>query len=372
MILHLITDDKFADYAINQFLEIDDTSRFLLVKSTVNEEIKNIKNVDKIIHIVANSNEYINFLKQLNSYNAVIIHGFFYSWQEEIILSLPTHIRVAWVCWGGEIYSRKPLFYNFLAQKTKFVYWLKQLKRTLKGKPLLDKDFSVKLETFRRINFCLSDMPDEYAFVNHFCKSSMQYSWYNYYSIEETLGELKAQKINGSNILIGNSCTLENNHIDIFYSLKKMNMQARKVIVPLSYGADWLQIILKNKGENIFNQNFHPLFNFMERNEYNQILISCSIMIMNHYRPQAQGNIITGLWLGAKVYLSNKSLTYSYFKGLGIFVYSIEDDLKPNNKHALQALEDDKVEHNREILMREYGRENMMVRIREIVRVLNN
>lgn len=372
MILHLITDDKFADYAINQFTMIDASSQFLLVKSAKNETIQNIKNVEKIIQLTAHSEEYYALLKRLNSYTAVIIHGLFYSWQEEIVLSVPKNTKIAWVCWGGEIYGRRQLLQYFLKNKTKYVYRNKQVKRFLKSKPLLGNEYFTDLSTYKKINYCLSDMQEEYQFVKKFTNSDMKYLWYNYYSIEETLGGLKQNKINGINIMVGNSCSLENNHLDAFKILRRFRIIDRKIIVPLSYGAEWLRNIILKRGTYLFGAIFLPLTDFLDRNEYNKLISSCSIMIMPHLRPQAQGNIITGLWLGAKVYLSNKSLTYYYFKGLGICIFSIEDDLKPTNKLALQALEYVKMEQNREILMREYGRENMMVRIREIVRVLNN
>ena len=371
MILHLITDDKFADYAINQFSLIDPSSLFVIVKYSEDEKIQNIQHIDKIIQVTFQSEKYDDLIKGLENYCAIVVHGLFYPWQEKIILSLSANVKIAWVCWGGEIYGRKQLLPHFLSKKTKQIYWQKQFKRLLKSKTLLGNDYFADISTFQKINYCLSDMQEEFQYVKEFTHSNMQYFWYNYYSIGETLGDLQYEKIKGNNILIGNSCTLENNHLDAFKFLNELNIQNRKIIVPLSYGSDWLQKIVLKKGRKLFGKLFTPLLAFMDRDEYNQLIGTCSIMIMPHLRPQAQGNIITGLWLGAKIYLSKNSLTYAYFKRIGTIVFSIEDDLKPGNKEALTALSDDMIEYNRTIMLREYGKDNMMPRIQEIVNELN-
>jgi len=371
MILHLISEDKFADYAIQQFYGVSNNSHFVVILDS-ETEIRHIKQIDKVEIVILNSSKYRELLTNLSTYSAIVVHGLFFPWQEQIILAAPEHIKIAWGCWGGEIYGRKELLSHFLDQRTKWIYWEKQIKRMLKLKPLLGKEFFVNKKTFQRINFCLSDMPEEYEYVKHFCKSSsMEYLWYNYYSIEETLGELKYENVRGSNILVGNSCSLENNHLDVFNLLKKLNLQQRKIIVPLSYGSNWLRLIIICKGEKYFKENFMPLNDFLDRKSYNKILCTCPIMIMNHIRPQAQGNIITGLWLGAKVYLNNKSITYSYFKSLGIHIFSIENDLKPSNRKALLPLEKEMVEQNRKILMQQYGLENVMEKTKLIVNTLS-
>lgn len=94
-------------------------------------------------------------------------------------------------------------------------------------------------------------------------------------------------------------------------------------------------------------------------------------MIMAHYYPQAQGNIITGLWLGMKVYLSNKNMTYHYFKRIGCYVYSIENDLKRSNKELYEPETEEKIRHNRQILSYWYSKENMKKRNSELVNLLS-
>jgi hypothetical protein len=344
----------------------------LLVKEDPDFEIKHIKNIDKVMVLSADSSQYDKFLECIDRYSAVISHGLFYRWQEKILLSVSDKVKVAWVFWGAEIYGRSDFGSTYFAPKTKMLYWSKKLKRILKSTYRNNKSFFANYGSYKHIHYCLTDVHEEFEFVKNYTQSTMKELWYNYYSIEETLGELQHTSLSGTNILVGNSCTLENNHLDTFKILNNFDLGDRKLIVPLSYGENWVRKILLKKGRKMFGNSFFPLLDFMERDNYNRHLTSCSIVVMNHYRQQALGNIITSLWLGAKVYLNKKSCLYTYLLRLGIQVLSIEDDLVPSNKSALEPLNSHKVEKNREILMREYGRDAMQDKINKLVKALNN
>jgi len=370
MILHLFFDDKFADYAIQQFQEIDNSSHFVVVLDN-ETEIKHIKQTDKIELVVFNSTEYHDLLMHLSAYSAIVVHGLFFPWQEQIILSAPENIKIAWVFWGGEIYSREELKKKYLSTLSKFILFLKKTKDLRKNLIHNTKKYFPNKGTFKRINYCLTDVEEDFDLVKSKFNPDMLALWYNYYSIEETTGELRFLQTNGKNILIGNSGTLENNHLNAFLKLRKFNLNHSKIIVPLSYGESWIIRLLEKIGSFLFKDKFLPLAQFIERNEYSKILLSCSIVIMPHYRPQAMGNILTTLWLGSKVYLSNRNPLSAYFKKLGIHIFSIENDLNPSNRKALLPLEKEKVEQNRKILLQQYGMENMLEKTKIIVNTLN-
>lgn len=366
MILHLITDDKFADYAIEQFLLIDSRSTFILIKSSVNENVKNIKNIDKIRQIVDDSDEFYRLFENLNAYSAVITHGLFYPWQEKILNKTPQNVKKGWVFWGGDIYSRPDLKLKYLSPKSKILYYGKSIKNIFKGlRP--GNFFCVDKSVFQGLDYCLTDVHEDFEFVKKYTSSDMKEIWYNYYSIEDTIGVLKEKKVDGNNILIGNSGTLENNHLDVFSTLKKYKLSDRNIIIPLSYGELWLRNILVKAGKKVFGSSFIPLVDFLDRDTYNNYLLSCNVIIMNHFRPQAMGNLITSFWLGAKVYMSRNSLLFTYFKRHGLLVYSIEDELKKNNINALKGLDDNQISHNRKILNEIYGKEQVMTKVKILV-----
>ena len=371
MILHLISDDKFADYAINQFTDLGNSSEFVVLTEDQDLKLKSIKNTKAVTVIYINSQDYIQFCKTINQYNAVILHGLFSPLQVNIFPFLSEKVKVAWVFWGAEIYGRNDIKLIFLSFKSKIIYYSRKTKKLLKGTLLKPEHYFADKSIYKRINYCLTDVHEDFEFVKKYTHSSMKELWYNYYSIEETVGSLANQKVNAGNILVGNSCNLENNYPDAFSALSRFDLSDRKIIVPLSYGQPWLKKIILKRGEAFFKKSFLPLTDFLERDVYNIYLLSCSTVVMNHYRPQAMGNILTSLWLGAKVYMSKRSLLFAFFQRIDIHLFSVEDDLKPENKEALLPLDPAKVEHNRNILKNIYGKDIMMMRLKEIVEELN-
>lgn len=369
MILHFINDDKFTDYAISQFSNKEVTSVFIVVSYSGNET-QHIKQSEKIKTVKWKSSEYSSLLKQISKYKAIILHGLFDPWIEEIIEHTPDKIKIAWVFWGGEIYGRPDLKNKYITLENRLLCLFRNLWIKTKGKKENNK-FYISKKKLNRIDYCLTDISEDFQFVKSYLHNSkMKELWYNYYSIEETVGQLMDSYINNENILVGNSCTIENNHLNAFRKIKKFNLSNKKVIVPLSYGSPWLRRFLIKRGKIILRDSFYPLTDFLERDIYNQHLLSCNVAIMNHYRHQAMGNIITALWLGSRVYLSKKSTTYTCLKRLGIIIYAVEDDLIPSFQDVLLPLTKSQQTHNREILIREYGGKNMNQKIEIIIHEL--
>jgi dTDP-N-acetylfucosamine:lipid II N-acetylfucosaminyltransferase len=366
MILHFASDDKFTDYAISQFSNKEVTSEFIVVSYSGNDT-QHIKQSEKIKIIKWQSDEYKYLLKQLSEYKAIILHGLFDPWMEEIIDCAPDNVKIAWVFWGGEIYGRSDLKNRYITIENRILYIFRNFWIKVKGKKEKNK-FDIPKKSLNRIDYCLTDVSEDFEFIKSYLKNSrMKELWYNYYSIEETAGPLMNSYVNNENILIGNSCTIENNHLSAFRKIKKFSLENKKVIVPLSYGSPWLRRYLLKVGKTVLGDSFYPLTVFLEGDAYNKLMLSCSVVIMNHYRPQAMGNILTALWLGAKVYMSKKSKLYKYYKRLGLILFLIEDDFILQNPEALMPLPEKARSQNRQILIHEYGKQNMNTRIEIII-----
>lgn len=371
MILHILSDDKFSDYAISQFSSQKTVSDFIVISYT-NSKPKFIKQTDKVICTHWKSDEYSKLLNKIQNYKAVILHGLFNPWMEEIIQSTPASVKIAWVFWGGEIYGRPDLRGKYITLESRLLISLRKIYISIKGKVENDS-FFISKGALQKINYCLTDIPEDFEFVRSYLgNTQIKKLWYNYYSIEETIGRLSESSVTNNNILVGNSCTIENNHLAAFRKISKFDIANRKIIVPLSYGSPWLKRYLQKKGSALLGESFYPLTDFLDRDTYNTYLLSCSVVIMNHYRHQAMGNIISALWLGSRVYLSKKSTTFAHLKNLGVKVFSFDDELHPRNYDALNLLQKKELEHNRQILAQEYGKENMQKRIEKIIAELTN
>lgn len=369
MILHLMTDDKFTDYAIKHF-SADGTSEFVLVYYC-NDALTHVKNVESIRMIKYGSQEYKELKNRLGAYNCVFTHGLFEKWQEDLVLATPHSTKVAWMFLGGEVYGLPHLRKTFFDFTTKLLYLCKTLIYKFKKKSF-DKEYSrIANETFRRIDYCITDSIEEYNYANAKLGTSMKHIWYNYYSIEETVGALQTESVNDFNILLGNSCSFECNHLKALRKLSRIGLRANQnVILPLSYGDSWLRKRLIKIGPRILGKHFKALTDFMPREKYNQLLLSCGVVVMPHYRPNAFGNVLTALWLGAKVFVSKNSLVFPFYERLGLHIYTIEDDL--TNSSINTKLPKDYQEHNREVLLAEYSAKTMQNRIKELINILNS
>lgn len=127
-------------------------------------------------------------------------------------------------------------------------------------------------------------------------------------------------------ILIGNSATETNQHMQIFTLLSRFKDRNIQIFCPLSYGTDsYRDIIIKN-GQDIFGSKFIPLTTFMDRESYFKVIADCKIAIFNNNRQQAMGNINVALALNCKVFIRNDTPMWEvYYKERDMEIYNVED-----------------------------------------------
>ncbi len=379
MILHLVFDDKFIDYAINLFDQVAPSeNEFLAVIPYAGYEFKYIKQVERLNVIVYSETEIENLVKRGDQYQAIVFHSLFSYFFHKVIGSInEKKTKLVWIFWGGEFYdyaTNVPLYRGKLTSalysessffekvKTKLFSILRRMRPCKKGGDII--------KNVRKLSYIVTPFFDDYDIVRRTWQTNAQYLWWNYYSIEETVGNLMDRTINGNHILLGNSSTPSNNHVEVLSVLQKMDLSGRKVFIPLSYGdPKYAEFVQKEVRERL-DAHAEPLLTFMERDEYNKIMLSCGVVIMNHYRQQALGNIVTALWLGAKIYLSERSPIYRHFTKLGAIIYNVENDLTSDNPAALSPLSDQEKTINKKVIYAEYSKENMLEKTRLLVRQL--
>ena len=370
MILHLVTDEQFTDYAVQQFSALEMNSEFVLIPC--NHENWSVKSIDKCTIVQRFSPEFDKLLTRLGQYTAIVFHGLFWnSWQTKILERVPEDVKVAWFFWGGDIYSRHGQSVKFLAPITGFLARIRSYKKNLP----VDTSWEIPLELFKRIDYCLTDEREEYEYAKQYTGANFEYLWYTCYSLEETIGPLMNSHCDGSNIWIGNSAATGNNHADILWKLWSRGLlrkfKGEKVIMPLSYGDPWMRNLILKYGKRLLGKYLQALEAYIPRNEYNALMLSCSTMIIGYWEPAAQGNIITAMWLGMRVYLSEKSMTYQYFKRIGCKIYSIEHDLDRKNPDVFALMKQEDIDTNRAVLRKWYSKEEMHKRNLEIVKALS-
>lgn len=345
-ILHLSPDDKFVDMALVYFEFLKPNLNTLFVyankKPTYVKSPATLVNKDTI---------FTEFDKK--KYGLIVIHSLSPVWFD-FIRKIAKDIPIVWVGWGYDYYdlmSNDLLLHKTekLTHKLGIIDSCKNFLRKIKKIYL----YRNKMEVVERLNYFSPVLHLEYEQI----KSKLNldkfpdYVYFNYGSLEKNfIRGYENKKVNGKNILIGNSATDTNNHLEVFDLLKDIKIEdSVKVVCPLSYGNEKYKKLIVEIGKNEFKDSFDPLVDFIDIDSYINKIISCRVVIMNHVRQQAFGNIITMLYLGAKIFLRKENPIYVFLKAQGAVIYSIQD-LEDNHSLFEGDLSDMDVMKNREVL----------------------
>lgn len=126
-------------------------------------------------------------------------------------------------------------------------------------------------------------------------------------------------------IVVGNSSTDENQHLEVFDLLKEMHLNGVEIWCPLSYGDMEYQTQVIAKGRELFGEAFHPITEYMPYEKYLDFLSSCSVGIYNCNRQQGMGNISMLVNMGKKVYMRSDTAMWDHYKSFGYRIYDVAD-----------------------------------------------
>lgn len=361
-ILHIGSDEKFID-AANYIFEkaFPDSNTFLIPHSRFNKHLKFVTQKSNIKLININSKLIKNLLQESESYDCIILHGITDINGTVYLTSKEKHKFVG-ILWGAELFTQENFpEKSFLGKKTASIQ-LPKIESSQKArirsafkKLIYHKSVTIANATNQaalKLGYfaLLFDESLEYLKENKLVSSDCRHIPFTYYPLEYIIKGNETLTIDHHDILLGNSASFSNNHLEAFDILKSLNIKQRKIIVPLSYGNSSYADYIQRRGSEIFNNQFEPMRYFLPLEEYRKKLQKCGIVIMNHYRSQAVGNILMMLWLGSKVFLHESNPLFYFLKRNGIIIYSINKDLTNNNPMALEKLSTDEIGNNRNIL----------------------
>lgn len=397
-ILHIANDEKFIDGALELFEAAAPGRNSLVVHLPVGRTAPvRIRRTDRVVAVHSQPEVIGSLIGELSQYVAVIIHGL-NRFAMEVVLGAPDSARFFWLAWGYDVY-RLPEYPRALYQPA-----TQQIVRALDGASSLAKlkadvkselhclaipvarlalrrnpgaiarwpissQLKAVLSSVRRMEGCATVVPGEWPLIKRlgFCGEFFRY---NYAWIEQLFPNGPALAA-GPNILVGNSSSPACNHVDTFQALSHLDLRGRKVVVPLSYGSESYREHVLQNGSVMLGTAFMPILDFLPLSRYNELLESCGTVIMNHHRQQAVGNIMTALYMGARVFLNEVNPCYSFFSRIGARVFSLQRD------ESRVAVADDRlpeadVEASRHALRAEYSQAVSLERARAIVSFLSS
>ncbi|WP_439555772.1 TDP-N-acetylfucosamine:lipid II N-acetylfucosaminyltransferase, partial [Dyadobacter sp.] len=299
------------------------------------------------------------------------------------ISKLQQRIKIYWIVWGYDIYQMPriqpglyaPQTYSYLAKEKPRLSLLWTIK---KHKPLRFLFYNARgkknvlnlLEaTQKEVDYFVTYIREDYElFKEKYPDTKCKFFNAAFFDLNQYVGNAFMDKrIAGKNILIGNSNSVECNHLDVIQFFKKVPLESEtKVYIPLSYGegGNYKEAVTKS-ADQVWGPRSFPLLGFMPLQEYVEILLTCGVGIFYHYRQQAMGNIIAMLWLGARIYMAGVNPAFQFFKRIGVHVFDLNQDFQ---NYGLSPLTEKEISTNRAILTEAFSAEKVAQDYANLVR----
>jgi dTDP-N-acetylfucosamine:lipid II N-acetylfucosaminyltransferase len=371
-LLHLIHDEKFLDATFDLFEKTGHENHFVFIGRP--RQLKYIKKKHLVEFIPKGGRSYRKLIE--TNYDALFIH-YFQRRYINLVIHFKDKTKIIWNTWGGDFYNliKFPIYQpitrkikasaengdpdcGFLSNLTARIAWSvsrcsKKIKLKFSG--ICANQFNA----ISCIDYCSAVIPLEYDLLKTIPGFTAQQVLFNYpLSPGFDLDHSTSNEL-GPNILIGNSYTWSGNHADAFEKIKGVSLEGRKIIAPLSYGIDFRKHTwLIELGYSYFGGSFVPITEFIPFEQYKSLINSCSVCVFNSERQQALGNIILAMINGAKIFLSENSPTYKFFKSKGLHVFSVQADL--NHQQINLPLTSEEREINRFYVKNEWGHASLL------------
>lgn len=368
-ILHFFVDEKVVNRAIYNFDSVfPGGCRYVVVTPSEDYTPKHVKAEHPDLTLAPyNSPRFIEAVGDVSQYQYILIH--LLTWQMvDFVLNHP-HSGYCWGVWGSDLYNEfvEYMGYNCYYDKEEALRFMGKMK--LKHRLLLYPYLRFKHElmakrkrkAIKRISF-VSAIPGDRDLLIKYCPevSCMGMKRGGYYPVDAIVDKKLLETPLGTNIVLGHSAYAAGNHVEIFRQLASIPLGDRKVIVPLSYG-DVAPYILY-QGKEIIGDHFCPLTEFIPLDDYNELMHSASTYIFNSYRQAAVGNIIPALYMGATVFMNERSPLVTYFRNDLGCVFFLTSELAERIDYRLTETE---IKQNREAILKRYSEQAIFHAIRE-------
>lgn len=348
-ILHVIREYKFYLSSIERFNNQYYNNLFVFNRSlSTSYESEKIESIGDKVKIVESYKEIIHFVKN-NTIDIVYFHSLPPTdWK--LVSLMPKGTIVVWWVWGYDIYNGYGLIKPFInldlyKPLTKSLITQNNQKHYIKTILTIIRSiyFSLyKRKALSKISYLHTVTETEFNILHSMSGFRHMKRFYAPSSRNFSKPALNREK---QYLIIGNSSSATNNHLDIFESLKTIGFQEKDIIVPLSYGSEHYGEIINEKIMlNNYPFKIKIIKNFLPKEEYEKIFNNVSHAIYGVMRQQAMGNITFCLLHGVKIFLYEDSMLYKDLKNGGYIVYSIEKDLTINELRA--PLLEEEANHN--------------------------
>ena len=375
-VYHLLRDEIWIEGAIRMFDDIDSiNNNYIYIEPIQDKSLKHINNIDNLD--IVQVDEIGSYLESVPHGSIVFVHSLS-NYHANIVNKYHNKYKFVWLIMGADMYQNKYIYDKNIYDE--YTYQLKPCKKRRIG--ILKKIYWLfKYKSFnyldhQKVNIAKAAKKIKYVgtyqqeqldllqSLDAVDNEAMRFH-FAYYPLEYIIKDDNPE-ITGFDILLGNSASCSNNHIEAINILSGLDNIDGKIYCPLSYGDMEYADKIIEYGKKKLGNTFEPIEKLLPLEEYNQILSKCNIVVMNHYRGQASGNILSALYRGSKVFMNPKSTIYRYLKNKGVYVYNIYN-INRNDEHTY-----DIVVNNRNILRDEISSESIKNSIKHNINLINN
>ncbi len=363
MILHLIPDEKFIDGSKDLFEEVAPGLHRYVLLTDSGQPTRYIRTF-----VPERSNPVNLFLSPnyLTDLQAVFVH--YLSRQARIALAaLPHDIPIVWFGWGRDyghlIGSRHQLFrpstLDFVRRSPGEQMQLSRAEQLLMRVETVFGQRAASAGTrlhqvwqrirdpicndrrlLTRVRYFVPVISDDWDLIQ------ARQAWFtpevlrwNYPCLEEVIDDVdKSGGSVGNDVMLGNSATPENNHLDLLKELRPLIQSGQRIYCPLSYGDAAYGDKVASEGARLYGDRFVPLREFLPLLDYLTILRSCSTVIMPHLRQQAMGNIFMMLYAGSQVILDARNPAFHFLRRIGLSVSELSSLQTPLSRPTAAQL----------------------------------
>lgn len=325
MKLHLVNDEKIINRTIGEFEAVWPGQNLWVV---ANRKRKS-KLVDNGPNVICRE----EFLRSRSAahYDEIYIH-LLNPRKIKILKKLDLRrSRIYWIIWGLDLYNKLLVPEGFqLYTPDNSIRRLRRISEFFKRIGARREARNTVRFIGDHVDYIVTDTTEnDYQYLVNYYPQLKQKPWkdFFYYPIDAILNPtLMKAEVTGNDIMVGNSASATNNHEHVFELLGKLDLNGRRVVVPLSYSGrkEYVDAVLR-KGRETLGESFQPLMEFMPLEDYNVQQARTSVAIFGNLRQEAVGNIIIALYLGAKVFLPKSNPVNGWARSHGLVIRDLEE-----------------------------------------------
>jgi dTDP-N-acetylfucosamine:lipid II N-acetylfucosaminyltransferase len=320
------------------------------------------------------SRSHIEALVKKGQIRQVLFHSLHYyqfRWLRHLQRSYP-EILISWMFWSFEYYQLSfevaklyaPFSQQFLTRKLLFNLWENAFNffrgRSLTLLPISKSKYQ---RTIGGLNHFYSFNSVDFDRVFNF-KQTVKYHFMSYLDASDLFVQSEQKNVK-RRIMVGHNGSPLLNHLEVINYLSEINYQ-EEVLLPLNYGkADYISR-LKLEILKFPQLNVQLLEKPMSMEEYYRYICDVEFFLLNSYCQQGLGNIIYFLFNDATVYLSDKSSSYHFFKGLGFSLKPMEELILGG---ALSPITNEEKKRNKQLVQDHFSREKVLEQWEGMLRI---